>query len=165
VKEFIKLPATERNNYISFHEHSSRDNLRHAEKNMLEFPIWSVISGYYAMHDVTKLFLAKQYNIKVSAPDIHAKTIEALEACIKEEEVKKRLLTLLKEAKEIYFSVERLKERVLPAMLRKGRQERGSSQYYTEDYSKRAPIDSRKASYFFETIVKPYVRLIEELMA
>jgi len=165
VKEFIKLPATERNNYISFHEHSSRDNLRHAEKNMLEFPRWSVISGYYAMHDVTKLFLAKQYNIKVSAPDIHAKTIEALEACIKEEKIKRRLLELLKEAKEIYFSVERLKERVLPAMLRKGKQERGKSQYYTEDYSKTTAIDSRKASYFLETIVKPYVLLIEGLMA
>lgn len=165
MEKFINLPATERNNYIAFHEHSYQDNLNHSEKNMLEFPRWSVISGYYAMHDVTKLFLAKQYNIKVSAPDIHAKTIEALEACIGEEDIKRRLLKLLKEAKEIYFSVERLKERVLPAMLRKGKQERGSSQYYTEDYSKRSPIDSRKASYFLDTLVKPYVRLIEELMA
>lgn len=79
--------------------------------------------------------------------------------------MKWKLLKLLKEAKEIYFSVERLKEKVLPAMLRKGKQERGKSQYYTEDYSKNASIDSRKASYFLEIIVRPYVRLIEELMA
>ena len=119
MNEFIRLPATERNNYLSFHEHSYQDNLNHAEKNMLEFPRWSVISGYYAMHDVTKLFLAKQYNLKVSAPDIHTKTIEALEACIKEDEVKGKLLKLLKEAKEIYFSVERLNKANISAVIQK----------------------------------------------
>ena len=62
------------------------------------------------MHDITKLFLAERFNAKITSPDIHFKAIEALEHFINDEELKKRLLRLLKEAKDIYFSAERLKE-------------------------------------------------------
>lgn len=152
---WTKLPATEKENYIDFHKKAFEEDLKHAEKNLLEFPRWSIISGYYAMHDVTKLFLAQKYNLKLSSPDIHAKTIRTLGRVIKDENLKKKLLKLLKEAKDMYYSVERLKEKVLPVLLKRGKQERTKSQYYTEDYTKKSLVDSRKASYFLEKIVKP----------
>ncbi len=158
------LPATEKANYVDFHQTAAEDDLKHAEKNILDFPRWSIISGYYCMHDLTKLFLAEKFNVKVSSPEIHAKTIEALEHFIKDDRLKNRLLELLKEAKNIYYSAERLKERTLPTLLRRGKQERGRAQYYSEDHTGKARVNPQKAVYFLETIVKPYVELVRGLM-
>lgn len=159
-----ELPATEKGNYLIFHKNSFQEDLKHTEKNILEFPKWSIISGYYCMHNITKLFLAEKFNIKISSPEIHAKTIAALEYFVKNNELKSELIELLREAKNIYYSAERLKERTLPALLKRGKQERGRAQYYSEDYTEKTKINSRKASYFLETIVLPYLKLIEELM-
>ena len=164
MEEWIKLPATERENYLEFHRHAYSEDLKHAEKNILEFPRWSIISGYYAMHDATKLFLAERYNIKLTSPHIHNKAINALKEYVKEEELKKRILELLEEAKGIYYSAERLKERILPVLLKRGQEERGKSQYYTNDYTEKSTVEPKKASYFIETIVRPYISLIEGLM-
>jgi len=161
---WIDIPATEKGIYIKFHENAFEEDLIHAEKNVLEFPRWSIISGYYCMHDVTKLFLAKKFNIKIASPDIHSKTIEALEHFIKDNELKKKLLELLDDAKDIYYSTERLKEKILPVLLRRAKQERGKAQYYSEDYTKEMKVNSQKASYFLDTIVKPYVEIIKGLM-
>ena len=119
----------------------------------------------FAMHDITKLFLAAQFAIKISAPDIHEKTIEALSQKIQDKDTKEKLLLLLKEAKEVYFNIERLKERVLPEILRQGKRERGKTQYYTEDYSEAKIITSQKAAYFLDTFVKPYIKIMEGLIA
>ena len=157
------LPATEKENYLVFHRAAFEEDQKHAEKNLLDFPRWSIISGYYCMHNVTKLFLAEKFNVKISSPEIHAKTIEALEHFIKNDELKKKLLDLLKDAKDIYYSVERLKEKTLPAMLRRGKQERGKAQYYSEDYTKETRANSQKAAYFLEKIVDPYLKLVNGL--
>lgn len=162
--QWSDLPATEKENYVGFHKNAFEEDLRHAEKNVLEFPRWAIISGYYCMHDLTKLFLAERFNAKLSSPEIHSKAIEALEYFIKDDELKKKLLTLLKDAKDIFYSAERLKERTLPILLRRGKQERGKAQYYSEDYTKEQKVSSQKASYFLETIVKPYVELVKGMM-
>src|SRR3989338_5636928 len=153
---WIKLPATEIENYVKFHENAFKEDLAHAERNFMEFPRWSIISGYYCMHDLTKLFLAEKFNIKISSPEIHAKTITALEYHINNEKLKAKIISLLREAKTLYFSSERLKEKTLPVLLKRGKQERGKAQYYSEDYSKRSESNSQKAYYFLENIVNPY---------
>ena len=160
---WIKLPATEIENYVKFHENAFKEDLAHAERNVFEFPRWSIISGYYCMHDVTKLFFAKNYGLKITSPGIHIKTIRALEHFINDEKLKVKLLKLLKEAKNVYFNAERLKEKVLPVLLKKGKEERGKSQYYTEDFTKSSVVDSKKADYFLETVVRPYVKIMEAL--
>ncbi|MFH1212250.1 MAG: hypothetical protein V1659_04985 [Candidatus Woesearchaeota archaeon] len=157
------LPATEKDNYTEFHNTAFEEDMRHAEKNILDFPRWSIISGYYSMHNLTKFFLAQEFNIKISSPEIHSKTIFALEYFIRDEKLKIRLIELLKEAKNIYYSAERLKEKTLPVLLKRGKQERGKAQYYSEDYSKQEKTSPRKASYFLENIVKPYVHILTEL--
>jgi len=158
------LPATEKENYLVFHTNAFEEDLRHAEKNILEFPRWSIISGYYCMHDLTKLFLAEKFNIKLSSPEIHTKAIESLEYLIKDEKLKKKLISLLKNAKDIYYSAERLKEKTLPVLLKRGKQERGRAQYYSEDYANKSSCNPQKASYFLETVVKPYVKILMGLM-
>ena len=163
-KPWTNLPATEAKNYILFHKNAFEEDLKHSEKNILQFPRWSIISGYYCMHNITKLFLAYKFNIRISSPEIHSKTIDALYNFIRDDELKKKLIELLKEAKTIYYSAERLKEKILPALLIKGKQERGKAQYYSEDYSAKENINAQKASYFLETIVKPYVGILRELI-
>ncbi|MBU2637405.1 MAG: hypothetical protein KJ955_00340 [Nanoarchaeota archaeon] len=158
------LPAAERDNYIRFHETAYKDDLKHAEDNAIKYPRWAIISGYYAMHDATKLFLAKKFAIKISSPEIHEKAIKALKDKIQDEKTKKRLLEMLEKAKEAYFNIERLKEKVLPEILRQGRHERGKTQYYSEDYSEEKKAGKEKAVYFLDKIVNPYIQLIEGLM-
>lgn len=43
--------------YLNFFEHAYIENARLSNHIIETFPRWSIISGYYAMHDVTKLFL------------------------------------------------------------------------------------------------------------
>jgi hypothetical protein len=159
-----KLPATEQENYVSFHEHAYEEDLKHAEYNSIKFPRWSIISGYYAMHDITKLFLAKKFNIKITSPDIHAKTILAVEEIITDKKLKEKLVGLLQEAKTTYYNIERLKEKSLPLLLKKGKQERGKAQYYTQDYTDKKNINAQKTTYFIEEIVRPYIKLIRGLL-
>ncbi|MDI6738699.1 MAG: hypothetical protein QME12_09405, partial [Nanoarchaeota archaeon] len=163
-QSWVQLPATEKEGYLQFHRKAFEEDMKHAEKNAIEFPRWSIISGYYCMHDITKLFLAEKFGIKITSPTIHIKAIEALEQFIKDEGLKRKIIELLKEAKDIYFSAERLKEKTLPALLKKGRQERGTAQYYSEDYTKQPETNPKKALYFLDTIVKPYTSIIKGLM-
>jgi hypothetical protein len=163
-KMWEKLPATEQENYITFHEQAYSEDLKHAEHNSIKFPRWSIISGYYAMHDITKLFLAKKFNIKITSPDIHIKTILAVEEVITNKKLKDKLIELLQEAKTTYYNIERLKEKSLPVLLKKGKQERGKAQYYTQDYTDKKNINAQKATYFIEEIVRPYIKLIQELL-
>jgi len=158
------LSPEERKNYLLFHKVAYLDDVKHAEEVLLKHPRWSIISGYYAMHDVTKLFLAQEFAIKISSPDIHSKTIEALGEKIQDAKTKAKLLNLLREAKEVYFNTERLKEKVLPELLRQGKRERGKTQYYTEDYTEAKVINSQKAAYFLDTFVKPYIKIMEGML-
>ncbi|MEK6846200.1 MAG: hypothetical protein AABY26_05545, partial [Nanoarchaeota archaeon] len=106
----------------------------------------------------------QKLNIKVSSPDIHAKTIEVLEHFITDKELKEKLIILLKEAKNAYFDIERLREKVVPLMLKQAKKERGKSQYYTEDYTKERKVNAQRATYFLDNFVKPYVELMEGLI-
>ncbi len=163
-ENWIILADIEKKSYLDVHSARYKEDIKHAEAVALEFPRWSIISGYYAMHDCAKLFLAKQFNIKVTSPQIHAKTILALGQFIKEEETKQKVLILLKEAKECFYNAERLKERTIPILLKRGKAEREQAQYYTEDYSNTREINSKKAIAFIDEIVKPFINIIERML-
>ncbi|HIE41539.1 MAG TPA: hypothetical protein EYP80_02635 [Candidatus Aenigmarchaeota archaeon] len=76
-KKVSKIKELELGRYINFLENSYQDNLEHCKKNIGDFPRWSIISGYYAMHDITKLLLAKRFRLKIER-EIHATTIKVL---------------------------------------------------------------------------------------
>ncbi|MBI2972046.1 MAG: hypothetical protein HYY37_06505 [Candidatus Aenigmarchaeota archaeon] len=74
--------------YINFFENSTRDNLEHCKATIKTFPRWSIISGYYAMHDITKLLIAKKFRLKIEL-EVHATTIKVLRELVKDKEVTK----------------------------------------------------------------------------
>src|SRR3989338_9928282 len=77
-----RIAETEIPRYINFFENSYKENLEHCKFCLEKFPRWSLISGYYAMHDITKLFLAKKFSIKVDF-NVHKTTIQILRKIIK----------------------------------------------------------------------------------
>ncbi len=151
-----KLNEVERNLWIKFHEHTYKEDLSLAEEIADRYPRWAIISGYYAMHDITKLYLGKNYSIKISGQNVHKQTIDELKKVIedKNRELIRLLETAEKEIKEIGINS-------IPYLLILGKKERGKAQYYS--YSQRIDY-SKKARWFLDEIVKIFVRAIENMI-
>lgn len=138
-----KINELELERYINFFSHSYQDNLKHSEAIAETFPRWSIISGYYAMHDITKLFLAKQFLLKIEL-EVHGTTIKVLQELIENKEI----LALLEKGYREFIS--------LANDLAEAKKERVKSQYYTgseylqQEYQKRAKL-------FLTELVKPYL--------
>ena len=148
------LAPNERQAYISFLETTYIDNVKASEFMLIKFPRWSIIAGYYAMHDISKLFLAKKYDLKCSPPNVHAGVIQALRELVKRRDI----ISLLEKAEREYDQIISLHLALL-----QGKDEREKSQYYTSDAVKPS-VALEKASYFLEKLVKPYIKLVEKLL-
>ncbi len=136
--------------YISFFESSYKDNLKHAKKNINEFPRWAIISSYYAMHDITKLLFVKKFRIKITSR-VHETTIKVLRALIDS----KKLIELMEEGYKEYLS--------LADELSEAKKERIKVQYYTgTKYLKR--VYKKRAVWFFESVAVPYIKKVERLL-
>lgn len=77
-----RISEIELERYTNFFQNSYGDNLEHSKAVLDKFPRWSIISGYYAMHDITKLLLAEKFRIKVEL-EVHATTIKVLRELVK----------------------------------------------------------------------------------
>ena len=142
------LLRSEKEDYFEYLQFTYKDNLNASEFNLIKFPRWSIISGYYAMHDLAKLFLGKKFELKLSSPNVHAATIQALRELVK----RKDIIKYMEEA-ESYFELHR--------SLIKGREEREKTQYYSLN---KANINIQRATYFFENIVLPFVKILEGMI-
>ncbi len=71
----IKLTTEERDRWIKFHEDAYKEDSLIAKKLLTDSPRWSIIIAYYAMHNISKLYLGKIHNIKVSGQSVHAQTL------------------------------------------------------------------------------------------
>jgi len=137
--------------YINFFRHSYRDNLEHSKSVILSYPRWAIISGYYSMHDITKLLLAKQFRLKVDL-EVHATTIKTLSALIKNKDI----LSLIEKGYKEFIS--------LANDLAEAKKDRVKAQYYTgtefmkEEYKKRARE-------FLAKVVEPYLKKITILLS
>src|SRR3989344_1544231 len=142
-KKISRINETELDRYIEFFTESYQDNLRHSEDNKEIYPRWTIISGYYAMHDISKLLIAKVYRFKIEK-EVHATTIKVLRELLKDKET----LKLIEEGYEEFQS--------LADELNDAKKDRVKVQYYTgtkfmkEKYKKRA-------FEFYEDIVIPYI--------
>ncbi len=85
-KKISKLIETEKSRYLNFFSKAYRENFEHCKFNLRRFPRWSIISGYYAMHDITKLFLSDKFSIKIDF-NVHQTTIDVLSEVLKDKEV------------------------------------------------------------------------------
>ena len=145
-----KIPELELERYITFFEHSSIDNLAHGHAVLATFPRWSIISGYYAMHDRTKLLLARLFRLKIEL-EVHATAIKVLREVLHNQE----LLALMEKAYKEFLS--------LANDLADAKQERVNTQYFTgtvysvEQYKQRAEV-------FLEETVIPFLVKINLLI-
>jgi hypothetical protein len=144
-----KLIETERPRYLNFFSKSYRENFEHCKFNLKRFPRWSIISGYYAMHDITKLFLADKFSIKIDFK-VHQTTIDVLEEVSKNKEI----IHLLNVAYDEFIK--------LLNDLAEAEDKRTKAQYYTgtqfmkEKYKKDAKI-------FLNNVVISYIDKIKSL--
>lgn len=155
-----KLREIERERWIKFHEFAYKDDIKLAEKIMNEHPRWSIISGYYAMHDMTKMYLGKIHNIKIVGENVHKQAIDGLKRVIDDEEEKRKIISLLKKAEE---EIKKIETEDIPYFLIVGRKERRKAQYYSE--KSRENIDyTNRAKWFIDSIVKVFIRIMEKMV-
>src|SRR3989338_10692378 len=145
-----RIRETELERYIEFFTSSYQDNLSHAEDNIEKYPRWSIISGYYAMHDVSKLLIAKVYRLKIER-EVHATTIKVLKELLKDEEI----LKLIEEGYEEFQN--------LANELSDAKKDRVKVQYYTGTRFMRDKYKKR-ASEFYKGVVESYVAKIKKLL-
>ncbi len=147
-----KISELELERYLNFFESSYKDNLEHSKANLERFPRWSIISGYYAMHDITKLFLAKKFRIKILI-EVHATTIKALRDVITNKN--KEIIGLIEQGyKEFKWLSNDLDE---------ARRERVKVQYYTGTKFMDAEY-KKKAAEFQNDVILPYIEKIKGLL-
>lgn len=145
-----KIVETEIQRYTDFFTNSYKENLEHCKLVLKNFPRWSIISGYYAMHDITKLFLARKFQIKIDAK-VHKIVIKVMEKIVEDKE----LLKLLKIGYEEFTK--------MAADLTEARDQRQRAQYYTgsefmkEKYKQEAEI-------FLKETVYTYIEKINSML-
>ena len=148
-KRMSRIKDLELERYLNFLESSYLDNFGHCKVVLSSFPRWSIISGYYAMHDITKFFIAKKFGIKIDFK-VHITTIIVIENLIKNKEISRMLGNAHKE----FLS--------LASDLDEAKNNRVKTQYYTgSSYSSK--IYSNEAKRFLVEI-KKYIAKIQELM-
>ncbi len=141
-RKISRINDLEIDRYVNFFMESYKDDLANCEYVVERHPRWSIISGYYAMHDITKLFFAKSYRLKVNKPETHETTINILAILLKQKEVI-ALFQAGYEYKQMAYD------------LFDAREERSKAQYYTgSDYAR--DYYAKKSNEFLETVVKPY---------
>ena len=138
-----KLNELEIERYTNFFDNAYKDNLEHSKENIEKFPRWSIISGYYAMHDITKLLFAKNFRIKVELK-VHETTIKLLKILIQDKE----LISFIEQG---YNEFKNLANDLVEA-----KKERVKVQYYTGTEFMKEKY-KEKARDFLQNIVIPYL--------
>lgn len=148
-KRISKIVETERERYLNFFSNSYKENLEHCKFVLEKYPRWSIISGYYAMHDIAKLFLADKFNIKIDF-NVHQTTLEVLRELIKDGQIIKMLNAGYNEFVKLLND------------LASARKQRTKAQYYTgtkfmhEKYR-------QEAKEFLEKTAIPFIEKIKTL--
>jgi len=144
-----RIIETERERYLNFFSNSYKENLEHCRYVVEKYPRWSIISGYYAMHDIAKLFIADKFSIKIDF-NVHQTTIDVLKELIKD----KQIIEMLNIGHNEFIK--------LLNDLATARKQRTKAQYYTgtkfmhEKYMKEARI-------FLEKTVIPFLERIKSI--
>jgi hypothetical protein len=150
-----ELEPSDKSFYLEFLKKSYKEDFENSKNVVLSSPKWSIISGYYSMHNITKYYLALKFNKKIGLPDVHQATINAVKELIKSKEIKKLIDIAVFEFEEvipIHYS------------LIGAKRERKNLQYYTDASKKMKELNIEKASYFLNNITEKYIKLIELLI-
>ena len=159
----VQLTTEETIRWIKFHEEAYKEDQKMANKVLIDSPRWSIIMTYYAMHNISKLYLAKIHNLKVSGQEVHAKTLFFISKYAKQEA--KKIIPLLEKAKEEYDAITSSSIWIIPRLLSKGRDERTKTQYYNTTKAEKSKMEHMQAAqYFMDNFMKPYIKIIEGLL-
>lgn len=149
-EKISRIKETELSRYIEFFTESYEDNLKHSEATLEIYPRWSIISGYYSMHDISKLLIAKIYRFKIDR-EVHATTIKVLRELLKDDET----LRFIEEGYEEF--------QTLADELSDAKKDRVKVQYYTGTEFMKGKYKKR-ALEFHRATVKPYIERIKKLL-
>ncbi|MBR9689744.1 MAG: hypothetical protein GOV01_02535 [Candidatus Altiarchaeota archaeon] len=144
-----RLTDFELDRFLNTYEKGYQDNLKCMDFVLDKFPRWGIVIGYFAMHDISKLLIAKKQMLKVNT-NAHKNTIELLRGLVQD----RSLTKLLEEGYEDFKS--------LADELTDAKRERVRAQYY-----KGTPVlgEQWKAdAHSFAKNVKDFVTRIEELL-
>ncbi|HDR53806.1 MAG TPA: hypothetical protein ENN60_04045 [archaeon] len=145
-----RLNDLELDRFLRVYEQGYMENLKCMDFVLDPFPRWSVVVGYFAMHDISKLLIAKKQMLKVKGEKAHKVAIELLKELVKD----KTMAKMLEEGYE--------KFRSLADELDEGRRNRIRAQYY-----KGTPVleeQWKKEARFFAGEVRKFVKKVEELL-
>lgn len=157
----IKLNEVEREIWIKFHEFAYKDDLELSEKIKDSNPRWSIISGYYAMHDIAKLYLGKVHNFKIAGENVHRQTIDCLKLVLRDKKEADRIFELLRNAEK---EINEIGAEQIPYLLMSGKKERGKAQYYSVDVLTDNKEYAKKAEWFNDNIVRIFIKILEEMI-
>ncbi len=146
-----RIVETELNRYIGFFTATYKENLEHSRDTIEAHPRWSIISGYYAMHDISKLLIAKVYRLKIGSFNVHTVTINILRELLEDKEISELLNQGYEESRDL---VQELSE---------AKKDRVKAQYYTGTEFMKEKYKER-AKEFYEVIVKKYIEKIQSLL-
>ncbi len=165
-----KLEKVEKEKYVSFHLDNYKIDLNSA-KQFLEIKNskYTVIAGYYVVLNITLWYFAKYFNLKVSEKNVgvHKNCLIILEHFVKEKNLKNKIIDLLRKAKEEFTSftiLEKNQENTLPLMLKHSADKRKKYTYYSSE--RNLPENDQQlneAKIFIESVVKPYISIMENL--
>lgn len=144
----------EKQDIKQFLEFTTKDNKKTSDDLLNSHPRWSIISGYYAMHDISKLYLLLKYNLQFTKPSVHDAVIKALKFLVK----KKEIVNLIEEGEDEFKKIQKL-----DYFLAKGKHNREKTQYYTPLSFNQQQI-KEIANHFNENIVTPYLKIVNALI-
>lgn len=159
----VKLTSVDRSRWIQFHDAAYKEDQKMSEELLIKSPRWSVITAYYAMHDISKLYLAKIHDIKVVGKDVHEQTIHFISKYMEKE--REKVVQLLEDAKKKFDAITRSSVGIIPSLLRMGKKERGKTQYYDEKKASQTTGQQlQAATYFKDNFMKPYIEIMEKML-
>lgn len=169
--QYIKiLEKDEKEKYVSFHLDNYKIDLESAKTFLnINNPKYAVIAGYYAVLNTTLWYFAKFFNLKVSEENVgvHKNCQVVLTHFVKDKHLKERISKLLEEAKEEFTSFTTLKvkkEGTLPLLLKQSADKRKKYTYYSSEKDLPKKLQQgEETKNFIESIVKPYVTILEKL--
>jgi len=144
-----KLNEIEKLTYLNFLSVTYKENLNHSKYCLKKFSRWAIISGYYAMHDISKLFLADKFDLKINF-NVHKITIEVFEELIED----KSIINLLNKG---YDELREMMNDLVDA-----KEKRINAQYYTGTKFMKDKYRKEAKDFLFK-IVYPFIEKIRGL--
>ena len=161
ISRFTAAEKERKGLYLEFHAQAYKEDLDIAESLKSASHRWSVTAAYYAMLNLTKLYLAKRHNLSINDRS-HVAARLALARVLEEKGTRKRALELLEQAEKEFesFTAPRRRESSLPSMLSAGQKKRERASYYSHPppQRRREDLDS-----LFKGTVRPFISIMEKL--